>query len=74
MCGDRFGHVEILDGERMAKRIYGSGVDEGRGRGRLHRGWMKGVVLALRVRGLILEQARAIVHDRPVWSKLINGM
>ena len=28
-----FGHVERMDGERMAKRIYGSGVEGRRGRG-----------------------------------------
>ena len=44
-----FGHVEFMDGERMARRIYGSGVEGGRGRGRPNRGWMDGVVLALRV-------------------------
>ena len=37
-------------------------------------GWMDGVVLALRARGLTLEQARELVHDRPVWRGLINGM
>ena len=33
-----FGHLERMDGERMAKRIYGSGVVGGRGRGRPKRG------------------------------------
>ena len=58
----------------MAKRIYGSGLEGGQGTGRPNRGWMDGVVSALRVKGLTLEQARAIVHDRPVWRGLINGM
>ena len=35
---------------------------------------MDGEVSALRGRGLTLEQARAIVHDKPVWRGLINGM
>ena len=35
---------------------------------------MDGVVSALDVRGLTLEQARVIVHDRSVWRELINGM
>ena len=43
-----FGHVERMDCERMAKRIYSSGVE--RGRVGVHQtGWMDGVVLALRV-------------------------
>ena len=58
------GHIESMDGERMAKKIYDSGVEGGRGRGRPCRGWMDGEVSALRVRGLTLEQARAMVHDR----------
>ena len=69
-----FGHVERMDGERMAKRIYGSGVEGRRGRGRPNMGWMEGVKSALRNRGLSLEQAREGVHDRPVWRGLIKGM
>ena len=55
-----FGHVERMDGERMAKRIYGSGVEGRRGRGRPNMGWMEGVKSALRARGLTLDQAREI--------------
>ena len=54
----RFGHVERMDGERMAKRIYGSEVDGRRGRGRPNTGWMTGVKSALWAKGLTLEQAR----------------
>ena len=68
-----FGHVERMDGERMAKRIYDSGVEGGRGRGRPIMGWMEGVKKALRNRGLTLEQAREYVHERSVWRGLING-
>ena len=41
-----FSHVERMYGERMSKRIYGSGSERGRGRGRPNRGWIDGVVLA----------------------------
>ena len=54
--------------------VYGSGVEGKRGRGSTNMGWMDGVRSALRDRGLTLEQAREIVHDRPVWRSLINGM
>ena len=57
-----FGHVERMDGERMAKRIYDSGVEGRRGRGRPIMGWMEGVKTALRNRGLTLEQAREFVQ------------
>ena len=69
-----FGHVERVKGERMEERMYGSGLEGRRGRGRPNMRWMAGVKSALRVRGLNLEQAREIVHDRPVWRGLINGM
>ena len=69
-----FSHVECMDGERMAKRIYDLGVEGRQGRGRPIMGWMEGVKTAVRNRGLNLEQAREIVHDRPVWRGLINGM
>ena len=62
-----FGYIERMDGERMGRRIYNSGVEGGRGRGRPRRGWMDGVVSALRVRVLTLEQVRTIVHDTAKW-------
>ena len=46
-----FGHVERMDGERMARRIYDSGIEGGRGRGRPNRGWMDGLVSVLSVKG-----------------------
>ena len=61
-----FGHVERMDSERMAKMIYGSGVEGRLGSGRPNMGWMEGVKSAFRARGLTLEQAREIVHDGPV--------
>ena len=67
-----FGHLERMDGERMTKRIYGPGVKGRRGRGRPNMGWMVGVKSALGARGLTLELAREIVHDRLVWRELIN--
>ena len=36
-----FGPVERMDGERMAKRIYGSGVEGRWGRGRPYMRWME---------------------------------
>ena len=35
-----FGHVEHMDGEKMAKKIYDSGVEGMRGKGRPNRVWM----------------------------------
>ena len=61
-----FGHVERMDGARMAKRIYDSGVEWRRGRGRPIMGWMEGVKTAVRNRGLTSEQAREFVQERTV--------
>ena len=47
---------------------------KGDGRGRPNRGWMDGVTSALVARGSTLDQAREIVHDRPIWRGLIYGM
>ena len=66
--------MKRMDDERMAKRIHGLRVDGRRVRGRPNMGWMAGVKSALRAKGLTLDQAREIVHDRPVLRTLINGM
>ena len=68
-----FGHIERMDEGRVAKRVYESGVDGRRGRGRPNRVWMDGVKEALNGRGLTLEQARVTVHDRAEWRRLLNG-
>ena len=46
-----FGCVECMDGERMARRIYGSGVEGRWGRGRPNIGWIDGVKSALGLEG-----------------------
>ena len=74
MRADVGGHMERMGGERMTKRIYGSGVEGRWGRSRPNMGWMAGLKSAVGARGLTLEQAREIVHDRLVWRGLINLM
>ena len=61
-----------MNDERMAKRVYVSGVDGRRGRGRPSRVWMDGVKEALNKRGWTLEQARTTVHDRVEWRRIVN--
>ena len=53
-----------MNDERMAKRVYVSGVDGRRGRGRPNRVWMDEVKEALNKRGWTLVQARMTVYDR----------
>ena len=57
----------------MAQRICDSGEEGRGGSGRSDKVWMDGVKATLSERGWTLEQARATVHDRPVWERLING-
>ena len=54
--------------ERIGKRVYKSGVEGRRGRGRSNSAWMDGVRKDLNNRGLILEQAKMIVHDKAKWK------
>ena len=68
----RFGHVERIDDERNAKRVYDSGVQGRRVRGRPTRVWMDGVKETVTNKGLTLEQARVTVHDRAEWRGLVN--
>ena len=67
-----FGHVERMNDERMAKRVYVSGVEGRQGRGRPNRVWIDGVKEALNKRGWTLEQARTTVHDRVEWRRIVN--
>ena len=68
-----FGHVKRMDDEIMVKRVYDSGMKGRRDRGRSIRVWKDGVKEVITEKDLTLEQARVIVHDRPVRRRLING-
>ena len=67
-----FGHVERMNEERMAKKVYVSAVNGRRDRGRPTRVWMDGVKDALNAREVTLEQARMIVDDRDRWRDLVK--
>ena len=53
-----FGHVETMDGYRMATRVLMAEVRGGRVRGRPRLGWMDGVKVALGNRGMTVEAGR----------------
>ena len=53
-----FGHVEIMDEYRMARRVLMAEVSGRRLRGRPRLGWMDGVNVALGNRGMTVEAAR----------------
>ena len=58
------GHVERMDGYRMARRVLIAEVSEGRIRGRPRLGWMGGVNVALGNRAMTVEAARQCAKDQ----------
>ena len=67
-----FGHVEIMDDYRMARRVLMAEVSRGRARGRPRLGWMDGVKVALGNREMTVEAARQCAKDRKEWRALVH--
>ena len=67
-----FGHVEIMDDYRIARRMLIPEVSGGRVRRRSRLGWMDGVKVALRNRGMTVEAARQCAKDRKAWRALVH--
>ena len=67
-----FGHVEIMDDYRMARRVLMAEVSVGRVRGRPRSGWMDGVKVALGNRGMTVEAARQCAKDSKEWRALVH--
>ncbi len=59
-----FGHVEMMEEERLVKKISRSDVRGVRPRGRPRMGWLDSVKRALGVTGMSVEQGRVVVYDR----------
>ena len=62
-------HVERMDEYRMSRRLLMAEVSGGRVRGRPRLGWMDGVKVALRNRGITVEPARQCPKDRNLKSE-----
>ena len=67
-----FGHVEIMDDYRMARRVLMAEVSGGRVRERPRLGWMDGVKVALGNRGMTVETARQCTKDRKEWRAPVH--
>ena len=65
-----FGHVERMDEYRVARRVLMAEVSGGRLRGRPRLGWMDGVKVALRNKGMTAESARQCAKHRKEWRAL----
>ena len=66
----RFGHVERMRDERMAKRVYESNVRGVRRRGRPRKCWINGVKEVLARKGLNIQEAKVSVQDRNEWCSI----
>jgi len=68
-----FGHVERMDGDRMAKQVYESEMQGRRCRGRPRKKWMDSVKEVLAKRGLNIQEAKVCVQNRQEWRNVCRG-
>ena len=68
-----FGHVERMESDRIAKRVYAGECVGSRSVGRTQKRWIDTVKEGLRKRGLDVRQARRIVHDKSEWQGFVRG-
>ena len=66
-----FGHVERIDGYRMARRVLMAGVSGGRVRRKLRLGWMDSVKVALGNREITVEVECLCAKDLKEWRALV---
>ena len=66
-----YGHMVRMNDERLTKRVWKAEASGVRMRGRPEKRWMDGVVRALGVRGLSLEQGRESASDRREWRVIV---
>ena len=68
-----FGHVERIENDRIAKRVYAGECAGSCSVGRLWKRWIDTVEACLKKRGLDVKEARRMVHDRSVWWGFVRG-
>ena len=68
-----FGHVERIENDRIAKRVYVGQCAGSRSVGRTRKRWIDNVKECLRKRSLDVRQARKMVHERSVWWGFVMG-
>ena len=67
-----FGHVGRMDEYRMARRVLMAEDSGGRVRERPRLGWMDGVKVTLRNRGMTVEATRQCAKDRKERRALVH--
>ena len=68
-----FGHVERIERDRIAKRIYVGQCAGSRSVGSSWKRWIDTVKECLKNRGLDIRQARRMVQDRSEWWGFLRG-
>ena len=68
-----FGHVERMENDRNAKRVYVGECAGSHSVGRPQKRWITTVKKCLRKRGLDVRQARKMVLDRCEWRGFVRG-
>ena len=68
-----FGHVERVENDRIAKRVYVGECAGSRSVGRPRKRWIDTVQECLKKRGLDVKETRRMVHDRSVWRGFVRG-
>ena len=67
-----FGHVEKMESDRIAKRVYVGECAGNRSLGRSRKRWIDVVKECLRKRGLDVRQSRRM-KDRNDWREFVKG-
>ena len=68
-----FGHVERVENDRIAKRVYVGECAGSRSVGRPRKRWIDTVQECLKKRGLDVKETRRMVHNRSVWRGFVRG-
>ena len=68
-----FGHVERMERDRVAKRVYVRVCARSRSVGRPRKRWIDTVKDCLKKRGLDIRRARKMVRDRSEWRGFVRG-
>ena len=69
-----FGHVERMERDRIAMRVYVGECAGTRSMGKPRKRWIDTVKECLKRRGLDVRQARRMVQDRNKWWGFVRGM
>ena len=68
-----FGHVERMEKNRIAKRVYVGECAGTHSVGRPRKRWIETMKDCLRKRGLDVKQTRRMVQDRREWQGFVRG-